>query len=145
MSRVNNILACLLLPTDQCRHYCQSISTALVGVWRKDGEGRYLMAEESNLHNITFARTVSLAKILCFESMIPSQREQPVEVGDIVGVVLPVENPAPLVGIGLVGQSTLYTPSTSSSTLRTCQLQVQPNSAPHLHATGTDCLVHIAT
>ena len=84
-----------------------------------------------------FVRDVTAAKIICQEWPLSSDSQLRVNVGDIVGVVLPLSDPAPILSTGVDGSRVLYSDSTGGELeLSASQLRLQDGTAIHVHATG---------
>lgn len=101
--------------------------SATVGLWRdasEDGD-RFESVEDSE-RLVSVNVTASIAMVLCVEFELESPQQ--VEVGDVVGVVLPGTDPIPLVSAG-AGDGILYTSATDNQTFAEV-----PGRALHLYA-----------
>ena len=113
------------------------LAVASASVYRPSEDGQEYRRINELPFNFPFVRDVSATKIICQEWPLSSDSQLRVNVGDIVGVVLPPTNPAPILSTGVDGSRVLYSASTRGELeLSASQLQPQDGTAIHVHATG---------
>ena len=109
---------------------------ASASVYRPSEDGQEYRRINELPFPFLFVLDVSAAKIICQEWPLSSDSQLRVNVGDIVGVVLPLTNPAPILSTGVDGSRVLYSDSTGGELLSASQLRPQDGTAIHVHATG---------
>ena len=94
----------------------------------------YYLTEGSN-HFITLQPTETLPKIFCKEEILDSSEYIYVNVGDIIGVVLPLRNPIPLVSSNSGSSFSLlkHSEDTITGDLSNSELTTLSQTALHLH------------
>ena len=94
---------------------------------------QYELLPGSN-HNIKLIRPASTpVKIFCKTEVLQSQDYVRVQTGDIVGVILPIANPLPLVASGATGYSLMRYTGLADRALQMTDLSEVSNLALHLY------------
>ena len=107
-----------------------------MGVWRLNtAMNQYELLSGSN-HNIQLVQPASTpAKIFCKTEVLQPQDYVRVQTGDIVGIILPIQNPLPLVASGATGYSLMSYSGLADRSLQVAALSEVSNMALHLYPT----------
>ena len=107
-----------------------------MGVWRLNAAmNQYELLPGSN-YNIQLVQPISThAKIFCKTEVLQSQDYARVQTGDVIGVILPMVNPLPLVASGATGYNLTQYTGLADRVLQMAVLTEASNLALHLYPT----------
>ena len=107
-----------------------------MGVWRLNAVmNQYELLEGSN-HNIRLIQPASTpAKIFCKTENLQPENYVRVQTGNIIGVILPTQNPLPLVASAATGYSLMRYSGLADRALQMTDLSNVSNMALHLYPT----------
>ena len=113
--------------------------TMTVGVWRLESSTNTYMLIQGSSRTISLTHIITLAKVFCVEEMLDSVDYVFVAGDDVIGVVLPANNPIPVLSSGT---STLlrHSASTLSTSRPATEFTTATNIGLHLYSNLGKCI-----
>ena len=140
-----NPVACATENAITSWHYCYYTSavtagqtyTMTVAVWRLDTSTNTYRLTAGSARTITLVPNATLAKIFCVEETLGSSGSVFVSAGDVIGAVLPSNNPIPVVSSDSTSNSSLmrHPQTTTPADLTSSGFSTISGSALHLYGT----------
>ena len=137
----NSPVNCVTENTITSWHYCYYTSqttsgqtyTMTVGVWRLESSTNTYTLTQRSSRAVTLTHISTLAKVFCVEEMPDPVDYVFVALDDVIGVVLPANNPIPVVSFG---NSTLlrHSASTLSTSRPVSEFTTATNIGLHLYS-----------